>query len=1433
MRSERVCPARDLLSFLSLTFALVLAFSTVAHAQSPYNTTGRWTQLSDQGANWGHRPIHVALLRGDANYHSYVMSWHFNRVGTSECGGEWCGGLWGWNPPTSEDGAAYPALTFEKIDDPEPAAPGVDIFCSGHSLLADGKLFVAGAHEEIGAEAEVNGVKQSIVYDPQTRVWTPNDEMALRRYYPTNTTLPDGRVLVTGGYQYYHMLTFGGRTTPTSPASARNEIQRLGILESSHWDAAIAPGGGVQWPDARANHTAVGTRESVADQRKMIIFGGEGTVVGQVRNDTWQLTRSRWDDDEERYDWQRIANDGSAPFRTRHGVVFAINNSMYLYGGTDEFSMARDQVWEMYQDVSGWHWRLKTTSGSGTDLPGPRFGHTVAYEEGRNRMIVFGGLAASGFADNNVYALDLSTLAWKQLTLGPRSVSPPAAREGHTCLVDPVKRNRNLSTPAPDWSRMILYAGKTESNPNGNGEVWMLWIHPTDPNVVEWQQVNPDPDPLGTPAGRSGHSVVWQQSGSSRRMMIFGGDTGASGSDATAWVTDLTWYNGNEAAFDPKWVAQPNATGVALSGHTAVRDVIPLLALEPELFDPTQPAGSRWSTLTSAPKRYDYYPFMFVLPSGNVLMAGPKFDTWVLKLNASPPIWQESAYPHIWHGSAVMYRPGKIMKARLDDPYVPGDIDTDRIDLSSSDTGNWIGSTGFEDRRDHNLTLLPDGRVLATGGIKEDTVTPRPGPQIWDPTANNGAGSWTPYGELQDEPTTRRHHSAATLLPDGRVLSGSEGPSPDVRTIYSPPYLFTSSSPAPRPAILGAPDTVGYGKSFTICTNQVSSIATASLVKPSATTHEFDQDQRYVPLTIRDRCAGQLIVDGPANGNIAPPGDYMLFVVDNGVPAVAKWVRVAAQGGLDTCDGVAPAVVSGLTISDVGYKSATLTWSSPGDDANCGEAQVTEVRMSTSAITEANWTSPSTSLEATLIPGPNGTPHCLEVDWSGAGCSRHFAFRTRDDGYRWSAITNIFVPGDCSAFEIPVCDGGGLLAGGGGGGGGGEESARQLSLATTGSVSGLTGDEESGENSVLWPGAGSEVADLHRLAGSPEESNGQYTVRFRQAGSWRAAIDQLSLGVVDHDPAITAIAGRDRVLLGTLEPVTSVSDAIGGEVARLQGETADPPYSGRTGQHVLVRLRGASASTALVIESQGAAARAGDEPGGILVQKPGADGNWVTIAEVHPRRKLDRCAVATGGSESVRLVFLRDCALRSLARLNVAETVVPQPLELAGADHSSPGGVGEAIRESGGSSTSLVPGETLSLQFTPIERDPERVRDFFLSARGSFELARDQGSTELSGAASAPAAWVFGIGPARPNPSFGTATIDYTLAHKVQVQLLVYDVAGRLVRTLVKQELPAGPQSAAWDGRDDRGQRVGGGVYLYRLVAGDWHSERKLIVLQR
>ena len=105
---------------------------------------------------------------------------------------------------------------------------------------------------------------------------------------------------------------------------------------------------------------------------------------------------------------------------------------------------------------------------------------------------------------------------------------------------------------------------------------------------------------------------------------------------------------------------------------------------------------------------------------------------------------------------------------------------------------------------------------------------------------------------------------------------------------YSPPYLFKG----PRPTISQAPAQVAYGSNFSVTTPDAASIASVSLIRTGAVTHFFDQNARYVPLAFQ-QVSGGLTVTAPANGNAAPPGLYMLFIVNSsGVPSIAPLVQV-------------------------------------------------------------------------------------------------------------------------------------------------------------------------------------------------------------------------------------------------------------------------------------------------------------------------------------------------------------------------------------------------------------------------------------------------------------------------------------------------------------------------------------------------------------
>ncbi len=188
---------------------------------------------------------------------------------------------------------------------------------------------------------------------------------------------------------------------------------------------------------------------------------------------------------------------------------------------------------------------------------------------------------------------------------------------------------------------------------------------------------------------------------------------------------------------------------------------------------------------------------------------------------------------------------------------------------------------------------LPTGDVLAVGGNStgQDTIgTPVLTPELYSPTAN----AWTTMATLARQ---RQYHSVSALLPDGRVWSAGtsyNGAQEPNGQFFSPPYLFKhdgSGQLAPRPSATDAPSVVKWGETFSVATGDPANIASASLIRLAATTHQLNAGQAYVPLSVTPN-GGRVQMTTPA-GNVTPAGYYMLFLVDrNGVPSVAPILRV-------------------------------------------------------------------------------------------------------------------------------------------------------------------------------------------------------------------------------------------------------------------------------------------------------------------------------------------------------------------------------------------------------------------------------------------------------------------------------------------------------------------------------------------------------------
>jgi hypothetical protein len=312
--------------------------------------------------------------------------------------------------------------------------------------------------------------------------------------------------------------------------------------------------------------------------------------------------------------------------------------------------------------------------------------------------------------------------------------------------------------------------------------------------------------------------------------------------------------------------------------------------------------GSGWSQPFTAPFTPDLYPRLHLLPNGKVFYSGPSpvsqlFDpsttTWTLNV-ASTNYGSTRSY-----GSSVLLG---LTPANNYDPVIlimggnsPATATTETIDMGSSNPAWQLGPSMSQARIEMNAVILPSGKVLAVGGSvnDEDSNTASLNADLYDPAANT-------FSSAGANAFARLYHSVALLLPDATVWVAGGNPGrgtyePHIE-IYQPAYLFQSDgTPAARPSISSAPSIVSYGNQFTLQTPDAASIASAVLVRNGTVTHSFGMDQRMVGMSFTAG-SGSLTVTAPPNANVAPPGYYMLFILNsNGVPSVASSLLLSSS----------------------------------------------------------------------------------------------------------------------------------------------------------------------------------------------------------------------------------------------------------------------------------------------------------------------------------------------------------------------------------------------------------------------------------------------------------------------------------------------------------------------------------------------------------
>jgi hypothetical protein len=323
-----------------------------------------------------------------------------------------------------------------------------------------------------------------------------------------------------------------------------------------------------------------------------------------------------------------------------------------------------------------------------------------------------------------------------------------------------------------------------------------------------------------------------------------------------------------------------------------------------EIYTP----GSGWSPeyANGWPASLGNYPRAHLTPHGDLFFSGAqlnshRFDPIALTWNQNVARTTHDATRR--YGSSVLLglRP-PLYTARIliaGGGATAATDSTEIIDLGVS-IPQWepTGSLNFK-RVEHNAVLLPNGKILAIGGSKTNNKEDANGEGRFSEMHDPATGEWS---IMAQQLYWRFYHSTALLLPDGRVASLGSNPQQGTYEqhieIYSPPYLFADNGDlADRPTVTTISDTINYAPAtFEVTTDDPETIQEAVLMRPGASTHAFDMEQRLIELEIAPTQDGTLQLVGPPSANIAPPGYYMLFLLNSaGVPSVARFVQLVSD----------------------------------------------------------------------------------------------------------------------------------------------------------------------------------------------------------------------------------------------------------------------------------------------------------------------------------------------------------------------------------------------------------------------------------------------------------------------------------------------------------------------------------------------------------
>ncbi|MEU9183150.1 kelch motif-containing protein [Streptomyces sp. NPDC048484] len=361
----------------------------------------------------------------------------------------------------------------------------------------------------------------------------------------------------------------------------------------------------------------------------------------------------------------------------------------------------------------------------------------------------------------------------------------------------------------------------------------------------------------------------------------------------------------NEARWYPTLTTLSDGKILSLSGLDEIGQLVPG---KNEVYDPKT---KKW-TYTDGIRQFPTYPAISLMQNGKLFYSGANAGYGPDDVGRDPGIWDlesnkfkklkgMSDPKRLETAGTVLLPPAQDEKYMVIGGGGVGESKlsskkTRIIDLLDDNPKFVDGPELEKGTRYPQYSILPDDDVLVSGGSED--YRGRGDSNILQARMYNSKTN--KFKQVADPLVGRNYHSGSILLPDGRVMFfGSDSLYADKANtkpgkfeqrveIYTPPYLYQGS----QPTLSGGPKTIARGESATFSSKHSSSIKSARLIRPSASTHVTDIDQRSIALGLK-KTKGGVEVTVPKGRNLVESGWYMLFVTDDqGTPSKAQWVKV-------------------------------------------------------------------------------------------------------------------------------------------------------------------------------------------------------------------------------------------------------------------------------------------------------------------------------------------------------------------------------------------------------------------------------------------------------------------------------------------------------------------------------------------------------------